>query len=159
MTVETTPILTLPQVAQMAEGDLHVAAVPREPSAREAFRSWTAADARHLRLGRMHMTEVSTDLSVISMVAQKGYGLEPKMRLRYDALEACLSSVAKAAAADGASVHMPRIGTGLAGGEWSVIEYLVRETLVAAGVGVVVYSLPGAPEQRRRATQLGLGLS
>ena len=37
MTVETTPILTLPQVAQMAEGDLHVAAVPREPSAREAF--------------------------------------------------------------------------------------------------------------------------
>ena len=39
----------------------------------------------------------------------------------------------------GASVHMPRIGTGLAGGKWELIEPLILEKLIAAGVKVYVY--------------------
>ncbi|MFE3494555.1 hypothetical protein [Streptomyces sp. NPDC059175] len=39
----------------------------------------------------------------------------------------------------GASVHMPRIGCGLAGGRWSRVEPLVVERLVARGVAVTVY--------------------
>ena len=41
-----------------------------------------------------------------------------------------------------ASVHMPRIGTGHAGGSWEIIEELVLDTLVHQGVPVTVYSLP-----------------
>jgi O-acetyl-ADP-ribose deacetylase (regulator of RNase III) len=37
------------------------------------------------------------------------------------------------------SVHMPRIGCGLAGGEWSKVEPIIRETLSKAGIEVTVY--------------------
>jgi O-acetyl-ADP-ribose deacetylase (regulator of RNase III) len=38
-----------------------------------------------------------------------------------------------------ASVHMPRIGCGLAGGEWSKVEPIIIETLCKNGVEVTVY--------------------
>jgi hypothetical protein len=38
----------------------------------------------------------------------------------------------------GASVHIPRIGCGLAGGEWSKGEPLIGEHLCGAGVAVTV---------------------
>jgi hypothetical protein len=41
-----------------------------------------------------------------------------------------------------ASVHMPRIGCGLAGGEWGRVESIVRDTLCAEGIEVTVYDLP-----------------
>lgn len=39
----------------------------------------------------------------------------------------------------GASVHMPRIGCGLAGGTWSRIEPLIERRLISAGLSVTVY--------------------
>jgi hypothetical protein len=36
---------------------------------------------------------------------------------------------------------MPRIGCGLAGGQWSEIEPIIERTLLAAGVEVYVYDL------------------
>ena len=42
----------------------------------------------------------------------------------------------------GASVHMPRIGSGLAGGKWEQVEGIIREELTAADVAVTVYDLP-----------------
>jgi O-acetyl-ADP-ribose deacetylase (regulator of RNase III) len=44
----------------------------------------------------------------------------------------------KAAELD-ASVHMPRIGCGLAGGDWSRVEPLILRRLVERGVAVTVY--------------------
>jgi len=44
-----------------------------------------------------------------------------------------------------AAVHMPRIGCGLAGGEWSTIEAIIERTLIPAGVAVVVCDLEEAP--------------
>jgi O-acetyl-ADP-ribose deacetylase (regulator of RNase III) len=38
-----------------------------------------------------------------------------------------------------ASVHMPRIGTGLAGGAWTVVEEIINETLTRMGISVFVY--------------------
>ena len=60
------------------------------------------------------------------------------------ALREGLAAVASAAAAAGASLHMPRIGTGHAGGSWAVIEDLIRSTCCDAGLPVTVYDLPGA---------------
>ena len=39
----------------------------------------------------------------------------------------------------GASVHMPRIGCGLAGGKWERIEPLIERTLLARAVPTTVY--------------------
>ncbi|MEU2680946.1 hypothetical protein ABZ638_29070 [Streptomyces sp. NPDC007107] len=41
----------------------------------------------------------------------------------------------------GASVHMPRIGCGLAGGTWARVEPLVTGRLVARGIEVTVYDV------------------
>jgi hypothetical protein len=41
-----------------------------------------------------------------------------------------------------ASVHMPRIGSGQAGGNWDIIEELVDHHLCAQGIRVTVYDLP-----------------
>ena len=40
---------------------------------------------------------------------------------------------------DGAGVHMPRIGCGLAGGKWSDVEPLIVDALSMRDVDVVVY--------------------
>jgi ATP-dependent helicase HepA len=47
--------------------------------------------------------------------------------IRYEAVEECLAKVAETAREVKASVHMPRIGCGLAGGEWSRIEPLILD--------------------------------
>jgi O-acetyl-ADP-ribose deacetylase (regulator of RNase III) len=74
------------------------------------------------------------------MVAQHGIrpsaGVPP---IRYDALRQCLDELAVQAVALGASVHMPRIGCGLAGGTWPEVEAVVEATLTAAAVPVYVY--------------------
>lgn len=69
---------------------------------------------------------------VAHMVAQRGIqpeaGVPP---IRYDALATCLQDVALMARETGATVHMPRIGCGLAGGRWSEVEQIVQQVLIA----------------------------
>lgn len=59
--------------------------------------------------------------------------------IRYEAVAACLAALAEHTIRLGASVHMPRIGCGLAGGKWEHIEPLVTETLCRRGVATTVY--------------------
>jgi O-acetyl-ADP-ribose deacetylase (regulator of RNase III) len=76
------------------------------------------------------------------MVAQHGLraiqGVPP---IRYDALGTCLNRVGARAKELKASVHMPRIGCGLAGGEWPRIEPLIVSALCDLGIPVLVYEL------------------
>jgi hypothetical protein len=57
--------------------------------------------------------------------------------------DASLVLLADKAVELGASVHMPRIGCGLAGGNWSRVEPLVTERLVRRGLAVTVYDHGG----------------
>jgi O-acetyl-ADP-ribose deacetylase (regulator of RNase III) len=59
--------------------------------------------------------------------------------IRYEAVEACLDNVAEKAKDLKASVHMPRIGCGLAGGKWEIIEPIIEKTLLVRGIASVVY--------------------
>lgn len=59
--------------------------------------------------------------------------------VRYEAIDAALGLLADRAAELGASVHMPRIGCGLAGGSWARVEPLVLRRLVERGIPVTVY--------------------
>ncbi|MGO9265833.1 MAG: hypothetical protein ACLQBA_13300 [Candidatus Binataceae bacterium] len=76
------------------------------------------------------------------MIAQHGYGAAEAPRLRYEALERCLETVATKVLTEKASIHMPRIGTGAAGGSWQLIEELVAEKLLRFQNTVTVYDLP-----------------
>lgn len=80
---------------------------------------------------------------VAHMIAQTGLigGLN-RRPLRYDALGACLMEVAIFADMVKASVHMPKIGTGLAGGDWSIIKELLFDAFDRNDIKYVVYELP-----------------
>ena len=76
------------------------------------------------------------------MFAQKGIrGRGKSPPIRYDALEEALQKVTYKAHMLAATVHMPRIGCGLAGGKWDMVEQIIRNTLLEANIYVVVYDL------------------
>lgn len=118
--------------------------VKREwPMVQEDFRNWVGRDPQHLSLGRTRAFDVHDELCLVSMIAQRGYGPASRPRIRYRALQEALADVAEIAKNRQASVHMPRIGTGQAGGHWGIIRELIDEALVQQGVNVTVYDLPG----------------
>jgi O-acetyl-ADP-ribose deacetylase (regulator of RNase III) len=55
-----------------------------------------------------------------------------------------LASVRRFANEHSASIHMPRIGAGLAGGRWEDIACIIDAELVAHHVAVTVYDLPAS---------------
>jgi O-acetyl-ADP-ribose deacetylase (regulator of RNase III) len=116
----------------------------REPE--HQYREWFNKMGKvvTLPLGAVQFVEVERGLSVANIIGQTGlggrsYGLPP---IRYHALGAGLAEIAHKACCDCSSVHMPRMGAGLAGGDWEVIELLIQETLCASDVAVYVYDLP-----------------
>jgi Zn-dependent peptidase ImmA (M78 family)/O-acetyl-ADP-ribose deacetylase (regulator of RNase III) len=119
----------------------------RWPAVQSDFRNWSIARREEFELGVIHQFEISDDLWIISMVAQHGYGQSSKPRIRYSALRNCLLQLSNIASEYHASVHMPRIGTGFAGGNWDVIEDIISETLLSRGVKVTVYDLPSNKEK------------
>jgi|ERR1035437_383382 hypothetical protein len=123
------------------------------PTVQEDFRAWVRDDQNRLSLGNAHLSQVSPDLFVASLVAMHGYGASPKPRIRYGALEDAISQVAEVAVEHGASVHAPRIGAGQAGGSWPVVAGLLEEILGSRGVAVTIYDLPGTePQPTKQAT-------
>jgi O-acetyl-ADP-ribose deacetylase (regulator of RNase III) len=110
------------------------------------YRRWHRGELAGLpfALGQVQLVEVEERLWVANMIGQHGVsargGVPP---VRYEAIEAALAGVAAFARQHGASVHMPRIGAGLAGGSWREIEPLIERTLCSVGIPVTVYDLPG----------------
>lgn len=87
-------------------------------------------------LGMLQLVKVADGVHVANMIAQVlEYNRGPN--IRYDALSECMVSVALQAQHLGASLHCPRFGAGLAGGDWSVIEGLIQS--IWATVDVYVY--------------------
>lgn len=111
------------------------------PEAQVDFRRWGHKPGNQ-RLGMVHLFGTTEHLQIASMVAQQGFGRSDTPRIRYPALQQCLGVVCAAAQAARASVHMPRIGCGQAGGKWEVVGELVERELVSKGVSVTVYDLP-----------------
>ncbi len=112
------------------------------------FQGWVSESRSNLKLGKTRAFDIDTSLAVASIVAQHGYGASSAPRIRYSALEKCLAEVAHLAVLRGASVHMPRIGTGYGGGVWLVIQEIITNTLLAERVPVWVYELPQAAAVR-----------
>lgn len=63
-------------------------------------------------------------------------------RIRYQALDKAMAKLADVARQREASVHMPRLATGGAGGDWEVVEALIRQNFDGLDKGVWVYDLP-----------------
>jgi O-acetyl-ADP-ribose deacetylase (regulator of RNase III) len=78
---------------------------------------------------------------VYNMTAQHRTIRHVEKPVCYKSIEHCLISVAAKAFEIGATVHMPRIGCGLAGGDWNVVESIINRTLTLRDIDVTVYDL------------------
>jgi hypothetical protein len=121
-----------------------VAARTAWPSAQEHFRQWAVEDREEFRLGNICVSDIDESLGIVHMICQRGYGPSPSPRIRYSHLRTCLVKLAEVAEKRKAAIHMPRIGSGEAGGSWDIISELIEEVLSNRGIQVTVYDLPGS---------------
>ncbi len=108
---------------------------------KDEYRGWYSAGAEAgFRLGAVQFVQVEPYIWVANMIGQRGIKTGSKgPPIRYDAVDECLAAVGEMAVRSKASIHMPRIGCGLAGGTWEMIEPLVVKNLTARAVPVTVY--------------------
>lgn len=122
------------------------------PVVQGLFTEWMGNHGVDDRLGNVHFARLGEDLELASLIAQHGYGASSGLRLRYAALEKCLEILSQHARASNATVHMPRIGCGEAGGSWEIVSDIIDETLCRCGVPVTVYDLPGLGHATHRSS-------
>jgi len=114
-----------------------------EPAA--DYRTWAKlGTAGGFDLGAVRFVEVRADIHVANMIGQHGIKQGSSgPPIRYNAIGAALAAVGDRALELGATVHMPRIGCGLAGGKWELVEPLILAALSGRGVAVTVYDFGG----------------
>jgi len=89
-------------------------------------------------LGTVQFVPVEDDIIVANMIAQHGIKDSPtgQKPIRYHSLYTALVTVNKFASNINATLHIPRVGCGLAGGEWNEVERIIMKTIT---VDVYVY--------------------
>ena len=110
----------------------------KEPEAK--YREWYKSQ-ENFALGEVQFVQVEDDLWIANMIAQRDIkrGKDGSVPFRGEALSECLAKVKDFAQENNCSVHMPRIGTGLAGGKWEDIEPRIQKELLDHQVDVTVY--------------------
>jgi hypothetical protein len=95
-----------------------------------------------LMLGHNQVVYVDERITVCNMVAQHGL-ISPSNPhpIDYSALRSCMEVVADVANIEQAEIHAPKFGSLRSGGDWSVIEKLIEEIWIEAGISVTIYSL------------------
>ena len=88
-------------------------------------------------LGMVQYITVEKDIYVGNMIAQHGIGIKNgKIPLDYEALIKCIIDINSWAVHCNLSIHMPKIGCGLAGGDWNKVEKIIKDIIT---VDVYVY--------------------
>jgi O-acetyl-ADP-ribose deacetylase (regulator of RNase III) len=106
----------------------------------EAYQRWYQQGGEsNFALGEIQIVQVEAEVSVANMIGQHKIKPYEEVPIRYDAVERCLEKLSKVAKNLEASVHMPRIGCGLAGGKWEKIEPLIVKHLCEQDMLVSVY--------------------
>jgi len=104
------------------------------------YREWYQLK-ENFKLGQSQFVKVEEDIWIANMIGQRDIkkDKEGNPPVRYDAIASALSQVCRFAIENNASVHMPRIGCGLAGGDWKKMELIILEELTDKKISVVVY--------------------
>lgn len=98
-------------------------------------------------LGSFQLAPVETDIIVCNIIGQHGTSWDDMGNppVRYEALRKGFHDLAeqiRSLIKPTPSVHMPRLGCGLAGGQWHIVEKIIQEELSARDIAVFVYDLP-----------------
>lgn len=105
------------------------------------YRTWHRNRANNdFTLGNIQIIQVEKYIYVANMIGQQGMKTGSNgVPIRYNAVKQCLEQLTQEAKQLNASVHMPRIGCGLAGGKWDNIAPLIRDTLIDNSIPTTIY--------------------
>jgi hypothetical protein len=95
-------------------------------------------------LGDVQLVRVADDITVANMVAQRALRSQWNP-VPFDpaACERCMEKVAEAALMTKASIHGPRLGSGLGGMRWGTVAHIIERTLCSKDIPVYIYDLEG----------------
>jgi len=104
----------------------------RYPMTFEAYQQVYEGQCNHLSLGQVITVECPDGRTVFNAVTQEFYGREPgKVYVSYDAIALAIAHIdawAQSRSADEMiSVAFPKIGAGLANGDWERISGIIEE--------------------------------
>lgn len=111
------------------------------PKAEHSYRNWSKSGSVNYKLGGVQIIETEEpDIFVANMIGQRDVKVDDQGNppIRYEAVKKCLEEVNEFAKGINASVHMPRIGCGLAGGDWKIMEEVIKNSLT---VETYIYTL------------------
>jgi O-acetyl-ADP-ribose deacetylase (regulator of RNase III) len=116
------------------------------PQPEAAYQAWhRRIEGNFLPLGEVQPVFVEDDTVVFNLIGQHqtgSSGLFNKPPIRYNAIQAGLAKMrAHVKVLPNCSVHLPRMGAGLAGGDWDTIASLIQKELCAYDIPVTVYDL------------------
>jgi hypothetical protein len=99
---------------------------------------------QQLTLGNCEIVGVGGNIYIANMVGQHGVkGPKNPIPINYDALRSCMTIVRdKALSMPGCEIWAPKFGSERAGGDWTVIEGMIKELWTDAGIPVTVYIYP-----------------
>jgi O-acetyl-ADP-ribose deacetylase (regulator of RNase III) len=91
-------------------------------------------------LGDVQFVTVQANFFIANCATQYDFGSEG-IYVNYNALHKCLSKVLKFCKDGQYSLALPRIGAGLAGGNWKIIKGILEEAAEGHPYDITVYSL------------------
>lgn len=92
-----------------------------------------------LKLGNVDFVQVEPDKIVANCLTQKDYLPRGICHADYKAILSCMLKVKEYAIKNNKSIAIPKIGAGLAGGDWKTIENILKE--VFDNYDITVYTL------------------
>lgn len=102
------------------------------PIARSSYLDWSKSSSFILGETQFILADSTNDIFVCNMLSQNGIKKSAKdnnQYLDYDALDKCLKSVADYALLNRLKVQGPKIGSGLSGGDWNIIQDLIKKNI------------------------------
>lgn len=106
----------------------------------QKYREWYKTNENFV-LGQVQFVQVENEIWVANLIGQHKINRDENGNapIRYDAILSGLELVGQFAIDKNATVHMPRIGCGLAGGTWDKIEPLIDKALITNEIETFVY--------------------
>lgn len=107
------------------------------PQAYQTYKAFCDVNVPKNLLGVIIPVPVSGRKVVINAITQENYGKTGEQFVDYEAVQSCMEAISRGYRG---AVAMPKIGSGLGGGDWSKIEQIIQNTLAQTNQ-VVVYEL------------------
>ena len=115
--------------------------------ARALYEKWPEVKRRYheypphkVTLGRVQKAKVAEDKFVLNCFTQENFGYDGIKYVSYDAIHRCFSVIKYLYGDDIDCLAIPKIGCGLAGGDWDVVRPII-EGVVGDAFDVKVYYL------------------